>query len=137
MKKYIAMFAIRSESFESALDVARRSCGRTDLTLMEADDRDDMKTLVESIVLPGASGAPQAYPRHMAWSAEVEGSGGWIARMEWCQGSELGAVSILRAGKVVECVVLTPGQTHDLLIGVGAFPYDLIKRCAEERDGDE
>lgn len=137
MKKFIAMFAIRSESFDAAIEVARAACARTDLTVMEADDRDDIKTLVESFVLPGA----QPEVRNMAWSTDVE-CNGWIVRVEWCQRSELGAVSFLRKSgadlKTEACMVLPANRMAELLTGIGVFPFDLIKRAAEagEAGGD-
>lgn len=128
MKKFIALFAIRADSMEAATDVARAACGRTDLTLMEADDRDDLRTLVESFVLPGA----QAEVRNMTWSTEVE-CNGWVVRVEWCQRSELGAVTFLRKEgmRTEACMVLPANRMHELMQGIGVFPMDLIRRAAE------
>lgn len=134
MKKFIAMFAIEAESMDGAMDAARAACVRRDLTIMEADDRDDIRTLAEAIVLPGA----RAEPSRMTWSTDVE-CAGWVVRIEWSQRSELGAVSFLRkeagALKTEACMVLPAPRMHELMLGLAVFPADLIARCAESGAG--
>lgn len=134
MKKFIAMFAIEAESMDGAMDAARASCVRKDLTIMEADDRDDIRTLAESIVLPGA----RMEPARMIWSTDVE-CAGWVVRVEWCQRSELGAVSFLRkeAGtlRTEACMVLPAPRMHELMMGLAVFPVDLIEHSAESGVG--
>jgi len=129
MKKYVVMFTVAAQDMEGALDTAREIVsGRVvpDLTVMEADDRDDLATLAQAI-------AEQPEARSMTWSAEVT-CAGWTCRVEFCARSELGSVAFIRGARTEACMVMPAEHMRDLLMGIHAFPYDMIKAIAERGD---
>lgn len=134
MKRYVCLFTVVAENMEQGLDLGREIVGGRgpDLTVMEADERDDMTTLVDAL---GLSELPEA--RSMKWSSEVT-CAGWIVRIEFDSRAELGAVSFISvAGMRTEAsMVLTAPHMRDLLMGVSAFPYGMIKQMADRSEGD-
>lgn len=134
MKRYVCLFDVSAESMEQALDLGREIVGGRgpDLTVMEADERDDLSAFVDAL---GMSELPEA--RSMKWSSEVT-CAGWIVRVEFDSRAELGAVSFISvAGMRTEAsIVLTVPHMRDLLMGVAAFPYGLIKEMADRSEGN-
>jgi hypothetical protein len=129
MKKYVVMFTVGAQDMERALDLAREvvvPAHRQDLTVMEADDRDDLTTLAQAL-------AEQPEARSMTWSAEVT-CAGWTCRVEFCARSELGSVAFIRGERTEACMVMPAEHMRDLLMGIHAFPYDMIKSIAERGD---
>lgn len=132
MKRYVCMFMVSAEHMDQALELGREVVGGRgpDLTVMEADERDDLSTFVDAL---GMSELPEA--RTMMWSSEVT-CAGWLVRIEFDARAELGAVSFISvAGMRTEASIVLPApHMRDLLMGVAAFPYDMIKKMADRSD---
>lgn len=134
MKRYVCMFMVGAEELEEAITLGREIVGGRgpDLTVMEADERDDLSTMVDAL---GMSELPES--RAMKWSSEVT-CAGWMCRIEFDSRAELGAVSFIAIpGMRTEAsMVLTAPHMRDLLMGVAAFPYGLIKEMADRSEGN-
>lgn len=126
MKKYVVMFTVGAQDMERASELAHEvvvPALRQDLTIMEADEREDLTALAEAL-------ADQPAARSMTWSAEVT-CAGWTCRVEFCARSELGSVAFIRGERTEACMVLPAEHMRDLLMGIHAFPYDMIKAIAD------
>lgn len=132
MKRFVCIFEVGADSMDDALTMGREIVGDRgpDLTVMEASERDDLRTLVDSLAMSGL-----AESRDMKFSAEVTVTG-WTCRIEFDARAELGAVSFIQVlgARTVASMVLPAPHMRDLLMGVGAFPYDMIKEIAERGD---
>jgi len=131
MKRYVCLFEVVADDMDQALTLSREIVGGRgpDLTVMEADERDDLKTLGDSIMMTGL-----AESRDMKFSAEVE-CAGWTCRVEFDMRAELGAVSFISGQRTEASMVLPAEHMRDLLMGIGAFPYDMIKEIADRGSG--
>lgn len=127
MQRYVCIFEVVGENIDHALTRGREIVGDRgpDITVMKADDRDDMRTLVDSIAMSGLSES-----RDMKFSAEVT-CAGWTCRVEFDMRAELGAVSFIQGHRTQASMVLPATHMRDLLMGIGAFPYDMINEIAE------
>lgn len=129
MKRYVCLFHVVAGNVDHALALGRGVVGGRgpDLTVMEADDREDLSTLVDSLAMSG-----QVEARDMRFSSEVS-CAGWICRIEFDARAELGAVSFIteREQRTEASMVLPAEHMRDLLMGIGAFPYELIREIAE------
>lgn len=122
----MVLFQLMARDMDDALNRGRGIVGDRgpDVTVMESDDRDQAM-----IFIPAAmSGLAEA--RGMVFSTEVT-CAGWTCRIEFDVRAELGAVSFLRGERTEACMVLPAIPLRDLLMGIGALPYDAICRIAE------
>lgn len=128
MKQYVCLFQVVADSMEQALTLGRGIVGgRPGLTVMEADDHEDLCTLVDAISM-----SDRVEARDMRFSAEVT-CAGWICRVEFDARAELGAVSFIsvRDYRTEASMVLPAEHMRDLLMGISAFPYEMIKEIAD------